>query len=107
VPTYFGAFVYDPATQWPVIGQYAGIAPIGAAYAPDRDRLYLPMANTNYVAVYDSQTMTETGRIEMPSSFSWTGNWAFEQGRIKVLADGRYMFVSLADGVVITTLRRR
>jgi len=105
VPTYGGTFIQDPAHVFPLVGEYAGVAPIGAAYG--RNSVYFPMANTNYVAEYDMETMTEVRRLTMPRQFQWGGNSAFGNGRTKVASDNSYLFVTVDGGVAVQKLRIR
>lgn len=99
VPTYAGTFINDAKKTFPTVGTYAGQAPIGAAYAPSGEVVYFPFADSNFVAEYDRKTMTERRRFTVPGQFDWTGNGAFVEGRTKVSSDGRYLFVTLDNGV--------
>lgn len=104
VPTYKGTFVGSATQNTTVIGTYAGVLPIGAAYSPVTGNLFLPFAGTNYIAEYNSQTLTEIARYTTPSSFSWTGNGAYGNGRLKVAADGSYLFSTIGNGVYFTAI---
>lgn len=104
VPTYGGTFIDDRRKTFPSVGTYAGQTPIAAAYAPSGDVVYFPFAMSNYVAEYDRSTMTERRRFTVPGQFDWTGNGAYVEGRAKVSADGRMLFVTLNGGVFYQTL---
>lgn len=105
VPTYGGTYIQDASHTFPLVGEYAGVAPIGAAYG--RNRVYFAMADTNYVAEHDTETMTEVRRLTMPASFTWPGNFAFGNGRLKVASDNHYLFVTVEGGVAVQRLRSR
>ncbi|MET3134493.1 DNA-binding beta-propeller fold protein YncE [Oxalobacteraceae bacterium GrIS 1.11] len=104
VPTYGGTFVSNAHGAGTVIGEYAGRAPIGVAYSPVADQLFLPFANTNYIAEYNTRTGAQIGRITVPGTFDWTGNSAFGEGRTKVAGDGSYLFSTLDNGVFFERL---
>jgi len=99
IPTYGGTFIGDKTEVTPLIGEYAGQSPIGAAYSPTTGDLFLPFAGTNFLAEYDSKTLKEVARYTVPSNFGWTGNHAFDNGRTKVSSDGDYVFSTVGDGV--------
>ncbi len=104
IPTYLGTYIEDPALIVPSIGTYAGPAPIGAAYSPVKDSIYLPFSQSSYVAEYDTTTGLEVKRYQVDGTFDWIGNHAFNEGRIKVAADGSYFFVTLDSGVYFQSL---
>lgn len=100
IPTYFGTYIYNEAyTKVATIGQYAGPQPIGVAYHPVEDRLYLPWSGGGEVKVYDSRTFSEVGTYDFEDSFVHTGNRAFGQGRTKLSRDGSLLMVSVTGGV--------
>jgi hypothetical protein len=104
VPTYGGTYFNDFRTSFPPLGQYAGVQPVGVAYSPARDRVYFPFAQTNYIAEYDTTTMTETRRWTVPSTFGTNGNWAFVSGRTKVSTDDKTLCTTVTGGVWCTKL---
>lgn len=103
LPTYGGTFFDDPDRVLPSVGTYAGQLPIGVAYSPVADVVYLPFAFTSYVAVYDTVTGAERQRLAVPGSFQWPGG-AYVEGRTEVAADGSYLFVTLDNGVYFQAL---
>lgn len=105
VPTYGGTFVDDTRTVLPSVGDYAGQQPIGAAYAPTGDRVYFPFAGTTEIRVYKASTMTPLRSIAVPAAFSGNGNWAFQQGRIKVAADNSVLLCTVSGGVFFKRLK--
>lgn len=104
IPTFGGTFIEDRLATIPPVGEYAGVTPMGVAYAPSGDVVYYAFAQTNYVAEYDRRTMTELRRFSVPGSFEWGGPFAFIEGRTKVSADGRYLFVTVDGGVFYQSL---
>jgi DNA-binding beta-propeller fold protein YncE len=99
VPTYNGTYIDDKTNILPSIGTYAGTLPIGVAYSPVADVMYLPFAGTNYIASYDTKTGTQIQKFNTPGNFGWVGNWAFNEGRTKVASDGSLLFSTLDNGV--------
>lgn len=108
VPTYAGTFIIDivadSRTAPRVVGQYPGQTPVGVAYAPSGDVVYFPFAKSNFVAEYDRRTMTELRRFTVPGTFDWGGNLGFQEGRVKVSSNGRFLFVTLDSGVFYQAL---
>lgn len=104
VPTYRGTFIDDENHILPSIGTYAGELPIGVAYSPVADVMYLPFAGTNYIASYDANTGTLLQKYTTPGNFDWVGNWAFNEGRTKVASDGSVLFSTLDNGVFFQVL---
>ena len=100
IPTYGGTFFYnDTFAKVATIGTYAGASPIGVAYHPLLNRAFFPFADTRQVKVYDTNTFTEIGSYDFENDFTWTGNWAFQQGRTKISVDGALLMVTVAGGV--------
>lgn len=106
IPTYGGTFVSDNKKTFPAVGQYAGVAPIGVAYSPVNNQVYFAMAQSNYIAAYNSTTMTETARYQVPGYFDWTGNNAFVEGRTKIASDNSFLFSTLDSGIFYLPLRK-
>lgn len=100
IPTYAGTFVYDRSfTKVATLGAYAGQTPIGAAYHPVENLLYLPVANTAEVRVFDTTAFSQIGSINVGSTFSWVGNRAFVSGRTRLALDGSRLLVTVDGGV--------
>lgn len=104
VPTYSGTYIDDKTNILPSIGTYAGQLPIGVAYSPVDDVMYLPFAGTNYIASYDTKTGALLQKYTTTGNFDWVGNWAFAEGRTKVASDGSLLFSTLDNGVFFQTL---
>lgn len=101
IPTYGGTFITDAnlVKTGQVIGQYAGAQPIGAAYDPYRDIVYCPMATTSNVVAYDTTTWSPIGTYDFEYGFSHPGNFAYNNGRIKVSRDGTLLAATVGGGV--------
>lgn len=105
IPTYGGTFIGTGASVTPQIGTYAGVSPIGAAYSPTTDHLFLPFAMSNYIGEYDKDTLTEVARHTIAGhQFDWTGNHAFAEGRTKVSSDGTWLFSTIDDGIYFSAI---
>jgi DNA-binding beta-propeller fold protein YncE len=105
VPTYGGTFIKDNKKTFPAVGTYAGVTPIGVAYASVGSMVYFAMADSDYIAVYNINTMTEANRYKVPGHFDWTGNGAFAEGRTKIAADNSFLFSTLDNGIIYLPLR--
>ncbi|RYZ47044.1 MAG: hypothetical protein EOO72_00490 [Myxococcaceae bacterium] len=105
LPTYGGLFVFDSTLKSPTrVGSYANELPIGAVYSPVTDELYLAWTGAKTsIDVYSTTTLSKLRDIETaPSLFSWNGNAAFVNGRMRISRDGSLLFVTTgADGVRI------
>lgn len=105
IPTYAGTFVYDRNfTKLTTLGAYAGQTPIGVAYHPVENLLYLPIAQTAEVRVFDTASFTQSAAINVGSVFSWVGNHAFSSGRTRLSLDGSRLLVTVAGGVQLVPL---
>ncbi len=105
VPTYSGTFVYDRNfTKLATLGVYAGQTPIGVAYHPVEDLIYLPIARTAEVRIFDTTSFAQTGSINVGSMFSWGGNGAFIAGRTRLSLDGSRLLVTVTGGVQLVPL---
>jgi WD40 repeat protein len=106
VPTYDGAFVYNKSgttfTQQTILGQYASNGPLAAVFSPSGNYLFTSewawSGNEHGVRVYDAATMSLLQTID-PYSFAWNGNWAMGSGRMEISPDGRFLAVSVDNGV--------
>lgn len=104
MPTYNGTYLEDSNLILPSIGTYAGVLPIGVAYSPVADVMYLPFAGTNYIASYNTKTGALIDKFATPGSFNWVGNWAYDEGRTKVASDGSLLFSTLDNGIFFQQL---
>ncbi len=74
--------------------------PAGAAYSPAKDILYLPWTNTSEIYAYDTNTFQKIAAYDVESTFQLNTLWPFaNNGRIKVSRDGKYLFVTVPDGI--------
>lgn len=100
VPTYGGTFIYDGSlNKTGTVGTYAGAQPIGVAYHPTRDIVYFAWAKTRELHAYDSNTSEELAVFDTGYAFQHTGNWGYNQGRLKTSRDGRLLFATVGGGV--------
>jgi len=105
IPTYGGTMIYDAAyAKIATIGVYAGGQPIGAVYHPSQNVVYFPWADSTEVRAYDSVTFQQVGAYDTGSTFTHTGNWAYQQGRIRISADGSLLMVTVDGGVRLLPL---
>jgi hypothetical protein len=56
------------------------------------------------IDAYNTNTLTEAATIDSSAGFSWTGNGAFVNGRLKVSSDGALLFATVPNGVNIYTV---
>ncbi len=100
IPTYGGTFLTDSTlTKYAIVGDYAGGQPIGVAYNPVKDIVYFAWATTSQVYAYDSNTLQKVASYDFENNFSSPGNHAFVEGRMKISKDGKYLFVTVKNGV--------
>lgn len=100
VPTYDGTFIYDSAHNLlATLGTYAGQEPIGVAYHPVENQIFLPWEGTSEVRVYDTTTFQELGSFDFQDTFEWNGNSDFAQGHTRISLDGSLLMVSVTGGV--------
>jgi hypothetical protein len=105
IPTYGGLFIFDGALKsQSTLGTYASVLPIGAVYSPVADELYLAWygAKTS-IDVYSATSLQKLRDIApTPGLFSWNGNSAFQNGRMRISRDGSLLFATTGtSGVVI------
>lgn len=106
VPTYNGAFVYNKTgnsfQQQTLIGNYASHGPLAAVFSPVNDILFTSewswTGPEHGVRVYNANTMTLIETID-PYPFDWSGNGAMGSGRMEVSPNGRFLAVSIDNGV--------
>lgn len=100
IPTYGGTFIYDSTfAKIATIGEYAGPQPIGVVYNPIDDIVYFPWVDTTEVRAYDTTTFTQIGSYDFEYTFQNNGNWAFQNGRMKISRDGTLLFATVEGGI--------
>lgn len=108
LPTYGGLYVFDGAlSRQAILGTYASQLPIGAIYSPVADELYLAWYGSNIsIDVYSTTTLQKLRNIApSPGLFSWTGNNAFNNGRMRISRDGTLLFATTGSsglGIYLT-----
>ncbi len=110
IPTYGGLFIFNDAlSRQATLGTYASQLPIGAVYSPVADELYLAWygANTS-IDVYSATTLQKLRDIApTPGLFSWTGNHAFDNGRMRISRDGSLLFATTSNSGLVIHLTGR
>jgi len=103
--TLSGAVIIDAKKSFPIIGDPASILPMGVAYSPVGNRVYFAMANSDYIAVYNTKTMTEIAQYKVPGHFDEAGI-SFSEGRTKIATDNSFLFSTLDNGIYYFPLRK-
>lgn len=106
IPTYGGTFICDSnlVKSNTVIGEYAEEGPISAVYSPTQDIVYFACANSRNVRAYNTNTLAPIEDYDFENDFDYTGNWAFQSGRLKMSRDGTLLFCTVDGGVRYTSL---
>jgi hypothetical protein len=105
IPTYGGLYVYnDQLVRIATLGTYAGPQPLGVAYHPVQDRMYLPWVQSNQVRIYDTNSFLQVGAVTTGTVFSHEGNFAYVNGRTKLSADGSLLMVTVPGGLELHEL---
>jgi hypothetical protein len=100
IPTGLGTFLADgDLVKFAIIGDRFNGQPTGVAYNPVKDIVYFPWAETSQVYAYDTNTLLMVGSYDFENIFDYTGNHAYVEGRVKISRDGRYLFVTVQNGV--------
>jgi hypothetical protein len=72
---------------------------IGVVCHPQRDYVFLACGGSSVVAVYDPRTGTKVKELDFGDRFEWAGNHAFQAGRLRLSADGAWLFCTVNDGI--------
>ena len=109
VPTYGGTFIYNRAFQQiGTLGVYASQGPISAVFSPTGNVFYTAWYAFDFVSaavrVFDATTLAHGGSYPVQGRFDWNGNGAFQEGRIKVSDDGKFLAVTVDGGVSVVNL---
>ena len=100
IPTYGGTFIYNASfAKIATLGVYAGAQPIGAVYHPVEDVAYFPWTTTTEVRAFNTNTFAQVAAYNFEDTFRHNGNWAFQQGRMKMSRDGSLLFATVTGGV--------
>jgi hypothetical protein len=100
IPTYGGTYIYDAEYRLITrIGEYAGPQPVGVAYHPVENEIYLPWLGSGEVRVYSSTSLQHLRSINVAGAFEYTGNWGFVSGRTRLSADGSLLMVTVPNGM--------
>lgn len=74
-------------------------AVIGATCDPHKDYVYLTCGGSSIVAVYNTKTGAKVKELDLGDRFDWTGNHAFQSGRLRLSADGAWLFCTVGGGI--------
>jgi hypothetical protein len=100
IPTYGGAYIYNvDLSRITILGQYAGPQPIGVVYHPAEDIVYFAWATSTEVRAFDTNSFAQVASYDFEHSFTHPGNWAFQQGRLKISRDGSLLMATVNGGV--------
>ena len=100
IPTFNGTYIADQnLVKFRLIGQNAGNHPIGVVYHPVENTVYFAWSGTMQIRAFDTVSFAQTAAYDFEHTFSWTGNSAFTQGRLKTSRDGSLLFATVDGGV--------
>ena len=100
IPTYDGTFIYNSGfLKIATIGRYAGPQPVGVAYDPYEDIVYFAWAQTHEVRAFETTNFTQVKTYDFEYTFPNTGNYAYQQGRLKISRDGVTLFATVGGGI--------
>jgi hypothetical protein len=72
---------------------------LGVAYHPRRDFIFLARAGISTIAVYETANYTMVKELDFGDKFDWIGNHAFQEGRLRLSSDGKFIFCTVQGGV--------
>jgi len=93
VPGYNEVAVFGLATNLPLRET------LGVVYHPARDLLFVVQSGSSVVSVFETTAFTRIKQFEFGKPFEWTGNRAFQQGRLRISSDGKLLFCTAEGGV--------
>ena len=100
IPTYGGTFIYNSSfAKIATLGVYAGAQPVGVVYHPVEDVVYFPWTTTKQVRAFNTNTFAQVAAYDFEDTFQGNGNYAFQQGRMKMSRDGSLLFATVTGGV--------
>lgn len=100
IPTYGGTYIYDGnLSRITILGQYAGPQPIGVVYHPAENIVYFAWTGSTEIRAFDTSSFAQLAAYNFEHNFTNTGNWAFQQGRLKISRDGSLLLATVNGGV--------
>jgi hypothetical protein len=100
LPTSAGTYIYDGNfVRLTNISVSAGTQPLGAAFHPSAEALFVPYAGTTMVRAYSTTNWGMLAEFDFQNYFTSPGNEAFGNGRIRISPDGEIIFVTVSGGV--------
>ncbi|BCE01344.1 YncE family protein [Marinicellulosiphila megalodicopiae] len=73
--------------------------PLGVAYSPVSDLLFVPWADKSSIGIFNSITNEFVENISIPHIMNWHNNKGMNDGRIKISKDGSLGFVQVVGGI--------
>lgn len=100
IPTFNGTYIADQnLIKFNRIGQNGGDHPIGVVYHPVENIVYFAWSGTTEVRAFDTFSFAQIAAYDFEHTFSWTGNFAFTQGRLRTSRDGSLLLSTVTGGV--------
>jgi hypothetical protein len=104
VPTYNGLRMYQETAGALVLQdnfKSNGNPPIGAVYSPIGDLCYSAWAGSRFIEVRQTTPpFALVTSFDFLQTFSWNGNLAFAEGRLRISPSGSMLFATVNGGVV-------
>ena len=72
---------------------------LGAAYHPSRDYVFVVRADGTKVTVLETAHYTPVKELDLGTKFGWIGNHPFQEGRLRLSSDGKYVFCTAPGGI--------
>ncbi|HJQ31564.1 MAG TPA: Ig-like domain-containing protein [Pyrinomonadaceae bacterium] len=100
IPTFGGTIIYNASfAQVATVGTQGGARPSGVVYHPVEDLVYFPFTTTTQVRAFNTNTFAQVAAYDFQDTFQSSGNFAFQQGRMKMSRDGSLLFCTVTGGV--------
>ncbi len=103
IPTWRGTYITQNSLAYNVIYEYFGGArgehPIGVAYHPVKDYLFLAQAETTKIDIFDSTWPLKIASFNFENYFADPNGQAFKEGRLKVSRKGDFLFSTVDNGI--------
>ncbi len=104
VPTYYGTYIYNQSGTTLSLEKVLGVngnEPLYAIYSPNDHYMFVAnwdfSGNNNDLLVYDTNTWNVVADLGS-GTWGWDGNSAFQDGWMRISADGNWLAVSVDGG---------